>query len=184
MKRYFELKFGNSDMKEYDAVPRRGKVEPDFSFVEKTIPSKAVLNYQNPIYFAGDSKRSKAKEEISHSWTKKVKITASKDKHGNEKENMDMNFASTELLLEKYRKEKDILQAKLNKIETLIMTSNMEDGMIVKNIRDYLGIIVDKIPYDNLKDVHEENKEYEFVQEEIVPDQSKVAFALIEGESI
>jgi hypothetical protein len=178
MKGFFENKFGKNEIL-YDALARRGKVEPDFSFLDKTIPTKALLNYQNPIYFAGDSKRSKAKDELSHLITKKVKITT----NSKEKENHDSNLSNIVEATEKYRKERDNLQAKLNQIESMVMAPNVEDQVILKNIREFLGFIVEKTPFMSTKEPQEDQEEFG-IMEEIIPDQSKLAYALIESESL
>ena len=176
MKRYHELKFGKEGGKSYESVARRGKLEPDFSFIEKGGNPKAVLIYSNQ-----EPKKVKAKEDLnSIQQAKKMKLNNSVSSDKN-KENI---FSHTNDEFEKLKVEKATLEAKLKYIEGLVMNSyDKDDTTIVKNIRDYLGIIfqTSKI-FDKENIQHEESLiDGDFVTRPPIGDD---VIILVEGESI
>jgi len=182
MKRYYEIRYGSGENKGYDPIMRRGKVEPDFSFVDKIIPTKNLLNYQNPFYFASDPKISRTKEDLAgmYSTSKKIKLnpgTALTDKSNKENIPPD-NYVFKHNQYEKLKYERDSLHEKLKQIERLVMCSNKSDAAILKSVKDYLGLIVDN------KGVRPDSGETNEEGAEETIDESKDYVVLIDTESI
>jgi len=71
----------------------------------------------------------------------------------------------------------------LNEIEQIVNVTNLDDSMIVKKIRDCLGLMVSKAPFEK-PSILQEDTQNDFMQEEAPLNEGQVAFALIEGESI
>jgi Microtubule-binding protein involved in cell cycle control len=124
MKRFYELKFGTNH-NGYDAQGRRGKTEVDFGFVGGSGPK--------------ESKKTKTKEEASHATLKKARMSDVPTITEKNKENVT---TSNCLKLEDYGKvktERDNLREKLRNIED-ILSSTQDDTLIVKTLKEYLGI--------------------------------------------
>ena len=138
MKRFYQIKKGEFRPGDYDAEARRNYVEPDFSFTEKGIPSKQSLNYQAPEIKKNNRGTSEDFSKIPVS--KKIKTNKGSVILEKDKENISPNSM---IVMEKYEKmkaERDELQEKLKVIENFVTSTKKTDSVILKNIRDYLGM--------------------------------------------
>lgn len=179
MKKFYENRFGKEIRKDYDAPARRNYAESDFSFVEHKIPTKAALDYHN--YPQEPGRRVKGRE-LSAGVSKKVKLNSgdTQIQHYN-KENREV---VTQEEYEKVKRERDSLREKLSCIELMAMNANGKtDDMILKQIKDYLGIIVQRqeIESNGISKNEIDDNENLLTTE---PEEAKDVLMLIEGESI
>lgn len=130
MKRFYEIKCG-TNIRDYDAVGRRGKAEPDFSFCEKGVKDS--------------SKKTKPIEQQSNpTLVKKTKIITepAPNTMKAEKSSGKELFKGVDMKLEdpaKIKNERDALKEKLKTIEKLLRCEEA-DELIIKGLREYLGI--------------------------------------------
>jgi len=131
MKRFFELKFGKDGKSDYDALDRRGPVEPDFSFCEKTIPSKTSGATSH-----GDSRRKSDAMPVQP--VKKVKLNTANSKVESTNEVEKENVKPFDLA--KLKKECEDLSGKLRNVEEIVMGSQEPDEVIMARLREFFGV--------------------------------------------
>lgn len=178
MKKFYENRYGKDIRRDYDAPARRNHVEPDFSFVEHKIPTKANLDYHN---YPEQGRRVKGRELSSGGLQKKVKLNSGDTHINNNKENKEV---ATQEEYEKVKRERDSLREKLSCIELMAMNANEKsDEAILKQIKDYLGIIVQRQeiePNGISRNGIDDNENLLTTEAE----EAKDVLMLIEGESI
>ena len=179
MKKFYENRYGKEIRRDYDAAARRNYVDADFSFVEHKIPTKANLDYHN-FNYQEPGRRVKGRE-LSTGTTKKVKLNSGDTQVHFNKENREI---VTREEYEKVKRERDSLREKLSCIELMAMNANeRSDEAILKQIKDYLGIIVQRqeIESNGISRNGIDDNENLLTTE---PEEAKDVLMLIEGESI
>ena len=141
------------------------------------------------IFSNQETKKVKAKDDLnSIQQTKKIKLNSvvvSAKNEDKNKENIFSHIHHNEL--EKLKAEKTALEAKLKHVEELVMNScDKDDIFIVKNIRDYLGIIFQPTAFENSLDQENINHDESLIDGDFItrPPRGDESIIFVEGESI
>jgi hypothetical protein len=168
-------------------VAKRDNIEPDFTFLEKTIPTKAALEYKNPIYHQDPIKLRAYKAEIAGGYKSTSKKASSNGLPGPtnffEKQNKENQGFETYQMIERLKAEKEVLQERLRKIELLVNVPEKSERQIIKTIRDFFGHqanVLSKRSLAEMKVDDNSHDDLEFLEGE---DERKYIL-LIDGESI
>jgi len=175
------LKLGQEIRKDYDPVARRNHVTPDFSFVEHKIPSKASLDYHN--YPQTDSSAKRPRKDVDQSADKVKKVIRMNNGEAHNIHNKENKTPVNSIEFEKMRKERDLLQEKLNYIENMIMNNqeNKTDSELIQELRSCFVIQGVDNGYERFDEMghHEEENLLQSGKSE-----NREVVMLIEGESI
>jgi len=171
------LKLGQEIRKDYDPVARRGGVQPDFSFVEHKIPSKASLDYHN---YPQTESAKRTRKDIDQSADKVKKVIRMNNGEAHNVHNKENKTPVNSIEFERMRKERDELQQKLNYIENMVMNNqDKSDSDLVQEIRSCFviqGVDHGYERFDQIGHSDEENL--------LQSGSNKEVLMLIEGESI
>lgn len=153
--------------------------------MENKIPTKAALEFKNPIYYQDPSKFRSGKLDLNgqRSTAKKNSINgASTYFEKNNKENQGFEAYQRAEAVEKLKVEKEHLQEKLRKIEILVNIPDKSERQIIKSIRDFFGHQANVLSKRSLAEMKADDDPHEdgFLDGEI---ERKYAL-LIDGESI
>lgn len=186
-KGYLETKFGKNLPKDYDALERREHVEPDFTFLEKAIPTKAALDYKNPIYHIDPTKlkASKTTDLTGYKSTAKKMALNGMSGHSNffERNNKENQGFESIQAIERLKAEKEVLQDKLRKIEMLVNVPDKSERQIIKSIRDFFGHQANVLSKRSLSEMKADDDPHEdlgFLEGE----EERKYILLLDGESI
>jgi len=180
MKRFYALKLGQEIRKDYDPVARRNHVTPDFSFVEKQIPSKASLDYHNYPQTSENGKRTR--KDLEHSVDKVKKQIRMNNGEAHTLHNKENKAPVNSMEFEKIKKERDELQQKLNYIEHMVMNNqDKSDSALVQELRSCFVIQGYDHGFERIED-HMGNGEENLLHSG--KEDNKEVLMLIEGESI